>query len=78
MSITRLRWGLRIKAAREALDIDQVTLAGTVGVSQQMVSAWESGRSAPTPDNQVRLAKALKVEWSWLFDPRPRKGEVAA
>jgi transcriptional regulator with XRE-family HTH domain len=78
MSVTRLRWGLRIKAAREALGIDQATLAGKVGVSQQMVSAWESGRSAPTPDNQIRLAKELRADWAWLFDPRPRKGEVAA
>jgi transcriptional regulator with XRE-family HTH domain len=60
--------GQRIKIARTARKINQVTLAKRVGVTQPYIVALEKGRENPTLRTLARLAKALKVPFAELLE----------
>lgn len=60
--------------------MSQVQLAGALGVTQQLVSAWERGLSAPKDDRRAQIARILGLPPGELFaypsdDPN---GEAAA
>lgn len=57
--------GTRIKKAREALGMTQVSLARAVGVSQQAVMELESGRAQGTKHG-AKFARALGQDPLWL------------
>ena len=57
--------GTRIRKAREALNMTQVTLAGAVGISQQAVMELESGRAKGTK-HTAKFARALGQDPLWL------------
>jgi len=57
--ITREVWGSRLKRLRQRAGLSQATLAQEMGVAQQTVGAWETGRSLPRPDIRVALAVRL-------------------
>ena len=57
--------GTRIKKAREALNMTQVTLAQAVGISQQAVMELESGRAKGTK-HTAKFARALGQDPIWL------------
>lgn len=82
MPQVRTVWGQRIAAARRAVAMTQVQLAAAVGVTQQLVSAWENGAAAPTIDRRPRVARILGVSADSLFaypedDPDDENGKAA-
>lgn len=50
---------MNIKKYREKSGISQMALAKIVGVSQQAVAAWESGKSYPSSDKLAGIAHTL-------------------
>lgn len=72
--------GDRVKEIRQRRGITQKELASSSGVSQQMISKLESGKSTETA-GIVQLARALRVAPDWLADgtgaPEEPSGKVA-
>lgn len=68
--------GTRIKKAREALNMTQVTLAKAVGISQQAVMELESGRAKGTK-HSAKFARALGQDPLWLETGEGRMREPA-
>ena len=68
--------GTRIKKAREALGMTQVTLAQAVGISQQAVMELESGRAKGTK-HTAKFARALGQDPLWLETGEGRLREAA-
>lgn len=60
--------GDRIRIARDKRDLDQVELAGMIGVSDQTIRRWEHGEREPKATQVVALADALSVRPGWLLD----------
>lgn len=60
--------GVLIRHRREALGLDQATLAAQMGLRQQAVSGWENGRSRPRRAMLSHLAGVLAVEEGELLD----------
>src|SRR5262245_13429928 len=58
-----------LKDEREAAGLSQAGLAASAGVSRQLVSAAESGRSVPAVDAALRMAAVLGVTVEQLFGP---------
>ena len=66
--------GARIRAARQAAGLSQEKLAEQLGLTRQAVTKWETGQSAPSTENLLRLAEVLGVPVSTLLDeaaPQP-------
>ncbi len=59
--------GLRIRAARQDSNETQEQLALAVGVVQQSVAAWESGRNLPNILTLIKIATHLKVSSDYLL-----------
>jgi transcriptional regulator with XRE-family HTH domain len=55
-----------LQSRRRDLDIDQATLAARIGVSQQTIRRWEVGSNVPGRKYIKPLAKALKVEGTFV------------
>ncbi len=53
--------GEQVREARKSKGWSQVKLAGTLGVSQQLISHIESGRREPTPEVETNLKRVLKL-----------------
>jgi len=45
----------------------QLDLARQLGISENLVSAWETGRASPLPDMRHRIAKILGSTPEQLF-----------
>ncbi|MEH0108211.1 helix-turn-helix domain-containing protein [Tersicoccus sp. MR15.9] len=60
--------GLLIRERREALGLDQATLAAHLDVGQQAVSGWENGRSRPRRSMLDSVARTLSVDLDLLLD----------
>src|SRR4051812_40176595 len=58
---------MALRDERERAGLSQAELAEAAGVSRQLVSAAESGRSVPAVDAALRLAMALGVSVERLF-----------
>lgn len=58
---------LRMKAAREAMDMSQQQLADAVGVSRQTVNAIEKGDYNPTINLCIAICRALGRTLDELF-----------
>ena len=67
---------MSLREAREAAGLSQAGLAESAGVSRQLVSAAESGRSVPAVDAALRLAAALGVTVERLFGAEPHAETV--
>ena len=50
---------LNIRKIRERKKISQESLAAMIGVTQGAVSQWESGKTMPTAQNIIDLARIL-------------------
>lgn len=65
----------RLKEQREAAQLRQQDLAYLVGTSQNQISKYEIGRSQPTADVLLKIAKALQTSSDYLLgltdDPLP-------
>jgi transcriptional regulator with XRE-family HTH domain len=60
-----------LRTEREAAGLSQAELAESAGVSRQLVSSAESGRSVPAVDAALRMAAVLGVTVERLFDAPP-------
>lgn len=59
--------GDRLRTARENKELDQISLAGKVGVAARTLQRWEKGEQVPDGLALTRLAKATNVQPSWLL-----------
>ena len=56
---------LDLRKAREARDWPRWKLAQEVGVSEDTVERWETGKSMPTPDDVDRIGEAVGDPQLW-------------
>jgi transcriptional regulator with XRE-family HTH domain len=59
--------GQKITSLREEAGYSQDVLAARLLVSRQAVSAWETGKSAPSIDNVIELSKIFGVSFETLL-----------
>ena len=57
----------RLKELRKAKNVSQTLLAEVLGVSQQAVGKWESGRSSPDPQTVAGIASYFGVTADYLL-----------
>jgi len=57
----------RLKELRKAKNVSQTLLAEMLGVSQQAVGKWESGRSSPDPQTVADIASYFGVTADYLL-----------
>lgn len=60
-------WGENIERGRKVLGLTQVQLADLLKVTQQTVSSWENGESAPRDRLKVAISEALHQDVRQLF-----------
>lgn len=59
--------GLRIKAAREALGMDQTNFGDAIGIaSRNTVSIWERGLTCPQADILTLLHHKYRISADWI------------
>lgn len=61
----------RLKELRKLNAISQAALSGLLGVTQQAVGKWETGRSTPDPQTLARVAAYFKVSTDYLLGCAP-------
>ena len=57
-----------LKAIREKKKITQVSLSIDIGVAQETISAYESGKSLPSVDVLIKLADRFGTSTDYLLD----------
>ncbi len=57
----------RLKELRKEKGLSQKTLSQQLGVTQQAVGKWETGRSSPDPSTLARLASLLDTSADYLL-----------
>lgn len=57
----------RIREAREGKGLSQKQVAIEVGVKSPSVSNWESGKTTPTPENYIAMARLFNVSVDYLM-----------
>lgn len=57
-----------LKIIREKLNITQIRLSIAAEVSQETISAYEAGKSLPSADTLIKLAKFLNTSTDYLLD----------
>ncbi|KRN85914.1 XRE family transcriptional regulator [Carnobacterium divergens] len=62
------QYSIKIKQARQKLNLSQVELGRKINVSQQTIASWEVGRTEPKSDNYKALSEALHVPISYFVD----------
>lgn len=68
----------RLKQLRKELGLSQKSLAEHLGVTQQAVGKWETGRSSPDPATLARLAELLETSADYLLGISEQPAEPAA
>ena len=61
----------RLKALRKERKLSQAALSAQLGVTQQAVGKWETGRSTPDPATVARLAALLRTTTDVLLGVSP-------
>ena len=56
-----------LKLARMNCSLKQIDLARAIGVSENLISAWETNRATPGPNMRYKIAKILGVTPEELF-----------
>ena len=64
----------RLKEARKAKRYSQAEVSRMLGVTQQAVGKWETGRSTPDPQTVARLAEILDTPTDVLLGLRKESG----
>ena len=69
----------RLKELRKLNGLSQAALSSLLGVTQQAVGKWETGRSTPDPQTLARVAAYFKVRTDYLLGcaPAPITSAVA-
>ena len=57
-----------LKQLREQRSLTQLSLALSVDVQQETISAYENGKSMPTVDTLLKLAKYFNCSTDYLLD----------
>lgn len=57
-----------LKIIREKQGKSQINVAVHIGVAQEMISSYESGKAYPTATNLIKLAKYLDTSTDYLLD----------
>ena len=57
----------RIRETREGKGLSQKQVALEVGVKSPSVSNWESGKTTPTPENYIAMARLFHVSVDYLM-----------
>ncbi len=68
--------GNNVRRLRENLNITQEELALRCDLTQGHINYMESGKRGYTKDSLARIAKALGVEISQLFEEKKRQGQL--
>ena len=69
----------QIRSRREGLGLDMLQLAKRVGVTEQAVRHWESGRSYPGKRKMHDVEQALSFSLDWTEGVKPAgEGKTAA
>mgnify|MGYP000408809380 CR=1 FL=1 len=55
-----------LKQCRKKQGVSQAELAAKLGVTQQAVGKWESGKSSPDPSTVARIAELLNTTADYL------------
>jgi transcriptional regulator with XRE-family HTH domain len=66
--------GLRINLRRGFLGYSPLYVANCLGVSLDVINAFESGFARPTGAQVIDLCRALEIEPSWLFSGDSTEG----
>ena len=72
------RWAANLRAARLDRGLTQYEEALLLGINQQNIARWETGRAVPRDDMKFRLAAFFGVPTSELFpwdDPDDANGD---
>ncbi|MFM1816913.1 MAG: hypothetical protein RLZ98_3608, partial [Pseudomonadota bacterium] len=65
--MANLAFAERLREAREQSSLKAVDIARRLGVSKQLVSHWEHGRSDVSTEHLADLAGLLGVDLTWLL-----------
>ena len=65
-------WSRRLRRARRAKGLSQVTLGDLIGASQATVADWETGKTRPRHETLKRLLLALDLSLLELMPDMPR------
>lgn len=57
----------RLKELRTERGISQITIAEAIGVSQSMLTRWESDECEPTASNIIALSNFFEVPTDYLL-----------
>ncbi len=68
MTSLKLKFGKRVKELRKKAGITQEQMAELIGIEPPNISKMESGMHFPQPEKIERIAKALDVSISDLFE----------
>ena len=68
----------RLKQLRKEMGLSQKILSEHLGVTQQAVGKWETGRSSPDPATLARLAELLETSADYLLGISEQPAEPAA
>lgn len=63
-----MRYGERLRIARNARGLKQAALSDASGVSQSLISQLETSLTATGSEYTNRLARALEISADWLAD----------
>lgn len=66
----------RLKQARKAKKYSQAEISRLLGVTQQAVGKWETGRSTPDPQTVAKLAEILDTTGDMLLGLQDRNAPV--
>ena len=68
----RMILSMRIRAARQRVDLSQTELAKHLGVSRTAVANWESikSRTRPSSERLEAISHLTGVSWEWLATGR--------
>ena len=67
----------RLKEARKAKRYSQAEVSRMLGVTQQAVGKWETGRSTPDPQTVAHLAEILDTPTDVLLGLRKESGAAS-
>ena len=71
---SRTTFGKALKADREARKLTQQQVADAIGVKQQHVAGWESGKNLPRPESWEKLVDFFGQTSTIAF--LPQRGEI--
>ena len=63
--------GQRIRIVRQAHKLSQEQLASRLGVSQNALSGWETGKNEPPSDVRKTFMREFRVDHNWFYDGDP-------